>query len=110
MATDRGFNSKTNDRFLKQQKVFNATCPRNLEELNVKMADNRFREAQKRRAQTEARIGIFKNKFIGAKILRKGDGNRETKIMWSILVHNLWVVARISNENQKLRELIKIAA
>lgn len=109
IATDRGFNSKTNDRFLRQQNVFNATCPRNLKELNVKMADDRFREAQKRRAQTEARIGIFKNKFIGAKILRKGVGNRETKIMWSILIHNLWVVARISNENQKLRELRKVA-
>ena len=104
IATDRGFNSKTNDKFLDKENIFNATCPRDPKTLKIKMADEKFREAQKRRAQTEARIGIFKNKFIGNKILRKGIDNRGTKIIWSILIHNLWIVARIANKNQQLRE------
>lgn len=104
IATDRGFNSKTNDKFLDKENIFNATCPRDPETLKVKMADEKFRKAQKRRAQTEARIGIFKNKFIGNKILRKGVDNREMKVTWSVLIHNLWIVARIANKNQELRE------
>ena len=68
------------------------------------MANEKFREAQKRRAQTEARIGIFKNKFIGNKIFRKGVDNREMKVVWSILIHNLWIIARIANTNQELKE------
>jgi len=110
-ATDRGFNSKRNDTYLEKENIFNATCPRNLEELRIKMKDDRYREAQNRRAQTEGRIGIFKNKFIGKKILRKGFENRESKIIWSILTHNLWVIARKANENyqQKILELSEAA-
>ncbi len=67
------------------------------------MTDEKFRAAQKRRAQTEGRIGIFKNKFIGNKILRKGFDNKEMKVLWSILVHNLWVVARIANKKQMIK-------
>ena len=111
IATDRGFNSKNNDKFLRKEMVYNATCPRDPEELIVKMADEKFKNAQKRRAQTEARIGIFKNKFIGHKILRKGFENREDKALWSILTHNLWVVARIANRNQEARkEYVSLAA
>ena len=98
-ASDRGFNSLKNDKFLESEQLFNATCPRIPEDLTIKMKDDKFREAQKRRAQTEGRIGIFKNKFIGEKILRKGFENKETKILWSIFTHNLWVIARIARGN-----------
>jgi len=98
-ASDRGFNCSKNDRFLEKEKIFNATCPRNPQELTIKMKDEKFREAQKRRAQTEGRIGIFKNKFIGEKIRRKGFENQEIKILWSIFTHNLWVLARIARDN-----------
>jgi hypothetical protein len=100
-ATDRGFNSKQNDTFLEKERVFNATCSRDPVELIIKMKDKQYKNAQRRRAQTEGRIGIFKNKFIGRKILRKGYDNRESKIFWSILTHNLWVIARIAIENYK---------
>ena len=110
-ATDRGFNSKRNSSFLDKEHIFNATCPRDPQELIIKMKDDQFIDAQKRRAQTEGRIGIFKNKFIGKKILRKGFDNRETKILFSILTHNLWVIARIANENyeRKMEELSQAA-
>lgn len=110
-ATDRGFNSKRNSSFLDKKHIFNATCPRDPQELTIKMKDDQFLSAQKRRAQTEGRIGIFKNKFIGRKIPRKGFDNRETKILWSILTHNLWVTSRIANENyeRKMEELAQAA-
>lgn len=110
-ATDRGFASKRNSRYLDNENIFNATCPRDPQELTIKMKDEQFLSAQKRRAQTEGRIGIFKNKFIGRKIPRKGFDNRATKILWSILTHNLWVTARIVNKNfeQKMEELSQAA-
>ena len=100
IATDRGFESKGNDKILKKENVFNATCPRNINTLKIKMKDDKFRKMQTRRAQTEARIGIYKGKFIGHKILRKGSSNREAKVLWAILTHNLWVVARKSLQIQ----------
>lgn len=111
ISTDRGFNSKRNDKFLKEENIFNATCPRDPELLKEKMSDEKFRDAQRRRASTEGRIGVFKNKFLGSKVLRKRVDNRSIKIAWSVLVHNLWVVARIANENRALRdkELYKLA-
>jgi hypothetical protein len=98
-ASDRGFNSLKNDNILESEEIFNATCPRNPHELTIKMKDDKFREAQRRRAQTEGRIGIFKNKFIGEKIFRKGFENKEIKILWSIFTHNLWVIARMARDN-----------
>ena len=62
---------------------------------------------QTRRAQTEARIGVYKGKFIGAKILRKGSTNREKKVLWALFTHNIWVVARKALANQE--ELKKAA-
>ena len=60
LASDRGFNTKSNDRYLAEEDIFNATCPKNPQELTIKIDDERFRMAQRRRAQTESRIGILK--------------------------------------------------
>ncbi|MCP4343997.1 MAG: hypothetical protein GY795_00545 [Desulfobacterales bacterium] len=104
-TTDRGFNSEKNSHFLSKEGVFDGTCPRSVPALKIKMADERFRALQKRRAQTEARIGIFKNVFTGEKILRKGTVNRTLKVVWSVLTHNLWVLARLAVANKQQREL-----
>jgi hypothetical protein len=101
VATDRGFASSGNDKVLEKEGVYNGTCPRDINVLRVKMKDKTFREMQTRRAQTEARIGVYKGKFIGAKILRKGSENREKKVLWSLFTHNIWVVARKSLTNQE---------
>jgi hypothetical protein len=103
-SSDRGFNSKANDRYLNKEEIFNATCPRNPRELVIKMDDERFRKAQQRRAQTEGRIGILKNKFIGSKLSRKGYENRALKIAWTVFTHNLWVIARLAITNKKLQQ------
>ena len=40
----------------------------------------RFRKLCKRRGQTEARIGIFKNVFPGVPLLAKGYGNQSRHV------------------------------
>jgi hypothetical protein len=111
LAGDRAFNTKRNDRYLEEENIFNATCPKNPEELAIKIDDERFREAQKRRAQTEGRIGIFKNKFIGVKLQRKGYENRELKMVWTVFTHNLWIIARLAISNGKQQsEALPLAA
>lgn len=111
IASDRGFNTKRNDRYLSKEKIFNATCPKNPDELTIKIDDERFRDAQKRRAQTESRIGILKHKFIGLKLFRKGYDNRAMKMAWTVLTHNLWIIARLAISNRKKRtESLPLAA
>ena len=57
--------------------------------------DEAFVGAQKRRAQTEWRIGILKNVFLQGVPRAKGFKNRELQVDWPVLAHNLWVAARL---------------
>ena len=40
----------------------------------------------------EARIGIFKNVFLGAPLLAKGYENQVRQVAWAALAHNLWLL------------------
>jgi hypothetical protein len=61
---------------------------------------------QRRRAQTEGRIGILKNVFLGGRIRGKGFAHRELTVTWTVLVHNLWVLARLPRaEVQEAKQL-----
>ena len=53
----------------------------------------RFCELQQRRGQTEARIAIIKNEFVGAPLLSKGHENQARQVAWSVLAHNMWLLA-----------------
>jgi len=46
-----------------------------------------------RRAQTEGRIGIFKNEFLGGPLLSKGIAGQDRQVGWAALTHNLWLLA-----------------
>ncbi len=63
-----------------------------------------FRQGLKRRAGTEARIGIFKKVFLGRPLLAKGFGHRELAVGWAALTHNLWVIARAADAEKKRKE------
>ena len=91
---DRGFDSKPNRAMLEEDGIYNAICPKAPEELKKRMKDGKFVELQKRRSQTEARISIFKNGFLGSPLLSKGQANQEREVAWNVLAHNLWVIAR----------------
>lgn len=95
MTGDRGCQSKRNDKLLTSKNIYNGLCPRNPHEFIEKMHDGKFRELQKRRAQTEGRIGIFKNVILDGSLYEKNFEGKEIKIAWAVMLHNLWCMARL---------------
>jgi IS5 family transposase len=95
LAGDRGFDSELNRFGLDEEQIFNAICPRSPGQLRQRNRSWKFKRMQKRRAQTEGRIGIVKNVFLGGRMRCKGFEHRELTVTWTVLVHNLWVLARL---------------
>jgi protein-tyrosine-phosphatase len=95
LTGDRGCQSKTNDKLLKQKNIYSGLCPRNPHEFIEKMKDDKFSKLQKRRAQTEGRIGIFKNVILDGSLYEKDFSGKESKIAWAVLIHNIWCMARL---------------
>lgn len=91
---DRGFDSKANREELAGRKIYNGICPKAPSALKERMRDKRFVRLQQRRSQTEARIAIFKNGFLGAPLRVKGYGHQNLQVAWAVLTHNLWCLAR----------------
>lgn len=94
VGADRGFSSAINDQGLKDAGIFNAVCPRSPKKLKERMREKRFGRMQRRRAQTEGRIGLLKQNFFSRAVRAKGFANRELAVAWGVLAHNLWVLAR----------------
>ena len=93
---DRGFQSQDNGTWLKKEGIYDGLCPRNPHELKMRMKDEDFSELQKRRGQTEGRIGILKNDFLGRPLRSKGFEHRELAVAWAVLAHNLWLIAGLA--------------
>ena len=104
VAADRGFDSQTNQRGLKDEHIYNAVCPRDPKELERRVSSSKFKRLQRRRAQTEARIAIMKNVFWSGRVRSKGFVHRQLTVTWTVLVHNLWVLARLKQRNAKAVE------
>ncbi|HKI80101.1 MAG TPA: transposase, partial [Pseudodesulfovibrio sp.] len=100
MVGDRGFDSQANRERLKGKGIFNGLCPRGVAELKRRRHGARFGQLQRRRAQTEARIAILKNDFLGRPMRQKGYANRKLGVGWSGLAHNLWVLARLQQADE----------
>jgi len=94
LAGDRGFDSELNRVGLEAEGIYNAVCPRDPRQLKKRSGSWKFKRLQRRRAQTEARISILKNVFFNQKLRCKGFVHRELRVTWTVLVHNLWVLAR----------------
>jgi hypothetical protein len=103
-AADRGFDSKDNSIDLEELQIINAICPRSVKALEQKLEDDVFCKLQTRRGSTEARIGIFKNAYLGKPLRSKGFSHRSTRIHWCIFTHNLWKLATMAAENQEALE------
>jgi len=95
IAGDRGFDSKANQKYFEEQDIFNAVAPRNPKQLQQRLEEERFRQGQNRRSQTEARISILSHCFCGNPMRQKGFEHREIHMGLSVLSHNLWVLARL---------------
>src|SRR5271168_4221829 len=104
LVTDRGFDNKINLQWLEERGTFAGLCPRDPRALREAMKDEHFAQAQHRRAQTEGRIAIFKNEFLGRPMRSEGFENRALQVAWGVLTHNLWVLAEKLREQRKIRE------
>jgi hypothetical protein len=109
VAADRGFSSATNNWGLKEAGIFNGICPRGPQPLKERMKDKKFVNLQRRRSQTEARIGILKNGFFGRPMRAKGFAHREMAVAWGVLTHNLWMLARLRKTKKKQEPLLQAA-
>jgi hypothetical protein len=110
VVTDRGFASASNSRTLTEGGTFDGTCPRKPAELSQRMKEEKFARLQRRRAQTEGRIGILKNNFLGRPLRAKGFEHRELALAWGVLTHNLWMLARMRKPNKKQATGLRQAA
>jgi len=103
VVTDRGFFSAANARALRECGTFDGLCPRQPGQLRQRMKEEKFARLQRRRAQTEGRIGILKQNFLGHPMRAKGFAHRELALAWGVLTHNLWMLARLMKVKQRAR-------
>lgn len=91
---DRIFDTKANAQYLKDREIFNGLCDRGRAKRRGELEKQAYLGMQRRRAQTEGRIGLFKNNFLGRPLRMKGFKSREQAVAWAVLTHNVWVLAR----------------
>jgi hypothetical protein len=102
---DRNFDSKTSRELLAGRGIVNAIAPRDAGLLRARLRETRFQQLHQRRGQTEARIAILKNAFLGVPLLAKGYENQARQVAWNVLTHNLWLLAGLSKrESRALRK------
>ncbi len=94
VGADRGFSSKQGSQALAQQGIYDGVCPRNPNELKKRFEDPRFTRLQRRRGSTEGRIAIFKQRQ-GRRLRECSFAHRYLAVAWSVLGHNLWMIARM---------------
>ena len=103
MCADRGFASQRARRQLAQEGIYDALCPRDPKQLKKRMEEPHFRQLQKRRASTEGRIGVLKNRWQAGRLRSKGFANRSISVAWSVLSHNLWKMAKMLAQQDELK-------
>ncbi len=96
LGADRGFDSEANQEALEDEDIYNGVCPRSPRQLKERGRSWKFKKLQRRRSQTEGRVAILKNVFVGQSMRSKGFEHRELTVSWAVLTHNLWVMARMS--------------
>lgn len=101
VGADRGFASERNQKKLAAKKIYDGICPRSPQELEERMGSWKFVRLQKRRSQTEGRIGILLHNFLGEALRAKSFTNRQLAVGWGVLSHNLWVLARLPQPQAK---------
>ena len=108
VVADRGFSSEVMSSELEKASIKDFIWPRNIDKLKERLEDPEFRDLQKRRGSTEARIAIIKNKIGANRCRAKGFNNRNLAVAWGVLSHNLWWIARKIRDQEDQR--VKMAA
>jgi hypothetical protein len=104
VVTDRGFASAENSRTLKEADTYDGMCPRKPAELRERMKEEKFAQLQRRRGQTEGRISILKNGYLGRPLRAKGFEHRQMALAWGVLTHNLWMLAKMMKVKKKKKK------
>lgn len=109
---DRGTQSAANEKLLKDKGIRSGLCPRNVDELARRLKEEpEMKAGLKRRGSTEARIAIIKNIFVGNPGKGRSFEAREKACGWSVLTHNLWVLARLPQaQNETKTKPVKYKA
>jgi hypothetical protein len=102
-CADRGFSSRQGSEQLAQRGIYDAVCPKAPEQLQQRLQEERFAGLQRRRGSTEARIAIVRQRQ-GRRLRSRGFDHRYVAVAWSVLGHNLWLIARLLTDQQKLVE------
>jgi len=102
VCADRAFDNEKNTDLLKENNTINGICPKSPRKLQEKLKEPHFIKLQTRRSQTEARIGIFKNVFLGKPLRSRITTYKRHAINWCVLAHNLWVIARMAIADERL--------
>jgi hypothetical protein len=105
VVADRGFDSQTNQIGMAAEDIYNGVCPRSPRQLKGRNRSWKFKKLQRRRAQTEGRVGILKNVFLGQPMRSKGFEHRELTVTWTVLTHNLWVLARLTKKEKATEQM-----
>lgn len=103
VGADRGFSARQSSAQLAERGIYDAVCPKDPQQLRERFKDDRFSDLQKRRGSTEGRIAIFKQRQ-GRRLRCRGFNHRYLAVAWSVLGHNLWIVARLLTDQQKLAD------
>lgn len=101
VGADRGFSARQSSAQLAERGIYDAVCPKDPEQLRQRFKEDRFAGLQKRRGSTEGRIAILKQRQ-GRRLRSRGFDHRYLAVAWSVLGHNLWIVARLLTDQQKL--------
>jgi hypothetical protein len=102
-AADRGFSAARGSEQLAQRGIYDAVCPKDPVQLRQRFEEKRFAGLQKRRGSTEGRIAILKQRQ-GRRLRSRGFDHRYLAVAWGVLGHNLWIVARLLIDQQKITE------
>ena len=105
VVADRGFYSASNRRALREAGTFDGLCPRKPAMLRERMKEARFGRLQRRRAQSEGRIAILQAGFLGRPMRAKGFANRELALVWGVLTHDLWKLAKLRKTKARPAQL-----
>ena len=102
LGADRGFASRASSAHLARLGIYDGVAPRDPAKMKERMSEEPFEWLQRRRGGLEGRIGTMRNRWHSGRIQAKGFTNRNLAVAWSVLSHNLWLIAkRLALEEQR---------
>ncbi len=95
LSADRGFASRATSAHLRGLGIYDAVAPKDPEAMKKRMSEKLFGWLQRRRGGLEGRIGTVKNRYHSGRLRAKGYKHRSLATGWSVLSHNLWLIAKM---------------